>query len=291
MAKINWFPGHMNKARRQIKEIMPAIDVVIEVLDARLPKSSMNPVIAKARGDKPVVRLLSKDDLADPDVTEAWRRYYSDDVNMTVLPIVMTDRRQLARIPDLCRKLAPYRGGIGKPVRAVVVGIPNVGKSTLINGLVGRRIAKVGDEPAVTRRQQRIQIADDFTLMDTPGIMWPSPESEVGGYRLAASGAIRDTAVEYEDIALFAVDYLMQRYPERLIERYKLASIPDGAMECMEAIARKRACIKGREVDWHKVSEIILKEMRSGVLGRISLEEPDRDVPYRELDVDPHQLP
>ncbi|WP_127554866.1 ribosome biogenesis GTPase YlqF [Saccharospirillum alexandrii] len=290
MAKINWFPGHMNKARRQIKEIMPAIDVVIEVLDARLPKSSMNPVIAKARGDKPVVRLLSKDDLADPEVTEAWRRYYSDDVNMTVLSIVMTDRRQLARIPDLCRKLAPYRGGIGKPVRAVVVGIPNVGKSTLINGLVGRRIAKVGDEPAVTRRQQRIQIADDFTLMDTPGIMWPSPESEVGGYRLAASGAIRDTAVEYEDIALFAVDYLMQRYPERLIERYKLGSIPDGAMECMEAIARKRACIKGRDVDWHKVSEIILKEMRSGVLGRISLEEPDRDVPYRELDVDPHAI-
>lgn len=290
MAKINWFPGHMNKARRQIKEIMPAIDVVIEVLDARLPKSSMNPVIAKARGDKPVVRLLSKDDLADPDVTEAWRRYYSDDVNMTVLPIVMTDRRQLARIPDLCRKLAPYRGGIGKPVRAVVVGIPNVGKSTLINGLVGRRIAKVGDEPAVTRRQQRIQIADDFTLMDTPGIMWPSPESEVGGYRLAASGAIRDTAVEYEDIALFAVDYLMQRYPDRLIERYKLSTIPDGAMECMEAIARKRACIKGRDVDWHKVSEIILKEMRSGVLGRISLEEPDRDVPYRELDVDPHAI-
>ncbi|WP_028670124.1 ribosome biogenesis GTPase YlqF [Saccharospirillum impatiens] len=291
MAKINWFPGHMNKARRQIKEIMPAIDVVIEVLDARLPKSSMNPVIAKARGDKPVVRLLSKDDLADPEITEAWRRHYSDDVNMTVLPIVMTDRRQLARIPDLCRKLAPYRGGIGKPVRAVVVGIPNVGKSTLINGLVGRRIAKVGDEPAVTRRQQRIQIADDFTLMDTPGIMWPSPDSEVGGYRLAASGAIRDTAVEYEDIALFAIDYLMQRYPERLIERYKLASIPDGAMECMEAIARKRACIKGREVDWHKVSEIILKEMRSGVLGRISLEEPDREVPYRELDVDPHQMP
>jgi ribosome biogenesis GTPase A len=290
MAKINWFPGHMNKARRQIKEIMPAIDVVIEVLDARLPKSSMNPVIAKARGDKPVVRLLSKDDLADPDVTDAWRRYYSDDINMTVLPIVMTDRRQLARIPDLCRKLAPYRGGIGKPVRAVVVGIPNVGKSTLINGLVGRRIAKVGDEPAVTRRQQRIQIADDFTLMDTPGIMWPSPDSEVGGYRLAASGAIRDTAVEYEDIALFAVDYLMQRYPERLIERYKLDGIPEGAMECMEAIARKRACIKGREVDWHKVSEIILKEMRSGVLGRISLEEPDRDVPYRELDVDPHAL-
>ena len=286
MAKINWFPGHMAKARRQISEIMPKIDVVIEVLDARLPKSSMNPVLSEIRGDKPVVRLLSKADLADPDITDAWRQFYGEEQSMTVMPLVMTDKRQLAKVPDLCRKLAPFRGGIGKPVRAVVVGIPNVGKSTLINGLVGRRIAKVGDEPAVTRRQQRIQIADDFTLMDTPGIMWPSPDSEVGGYRLAASGAIRDTAVEYEDIALFAVDYLMQRYPERLQERYKLTDIPEGAMDCMAEIARKRACVRGREVDWHRVSEIILKELRGGILGRISLEEPGRDVPYRELEVD-----
>ncbi len=286
MAKINWFPGHMAKARRQISEIMPKIDVVIEVLDARLPKSSMNPVLSEVRGDKPVVRLLSKADLADPDITDAWRQFYGEEQSMTVMPLVMTDKRQLAKVPDLCRKLAPFRGGIGKPVRAVVVGIPNVGKSTLINGLVGRRIAKVGDEPAVTRRQQRIQIADDFTLMDTPGIMWPSPDSEVGGYRLAASGAIRDTAVEYEDIALFAVDYLMQRYPERLQERYKLTDIPEGAMDCMAEIARKRACVLGREVDWHRVSEIILKELRGGILGRISLEEPGRDVPYRELEVD-----
>jgi len=286
MAKINWFPGHMAKARRQISELMPKIDVVIEVIDARLPRSSMNPVLSEVRGDKPVVRLLSKADLADPDITDAWRRFYSEEHNMTVMPLVMTDKRQLNKVPDLCRKLAPHRGGIGKPVRAVVVGIPNVGKSTLINGLVGRRIAKVGDEPAVTRRQQRIQIADDFTLMDTPGIMWPSPDSEVGGYRLAASGAIRDTAVEYEDIALFAVDYLMQRYPERLKERYKLTDIPDGAMDCLADIARKRACVRGREVDWHRVSEIVLKEFRGGILGRISLEEPDRDIPYRELDSD-----
>lgn len=284
MAKINWFPGHMAKARRQISEIIPKIDVVIEVLDARLPRSSMNPVLSEVRGDKPVVRLLSKADLADPDITQAWQRFYSEEHNIAVMPLVMTDKRQLNKVPNLCRKLAPNRGGIGKPVRAVVVGIPNVGKSTLINGLVGRRIAKVGDEPAVTRRQQRIQIADDFTLMDTPGIMWPSPDSEVGGYRLAASGAIRDTAVEYEDIALFAVDYLMQRYPERLQSRYKLSELPDGAMDCMAEIARKRACVRGREVDWHRVSEIVLKELRSGVLGRVSFEEPDRDVPYRELD-------
>lgn len=283
MAKINWFPGHMAKARRQISEIIPKIDVVIEVLDARIPLSSMNPVLTKVRRDKPVLRLLSKADLADPEVTEQWQRFYEKEKNIIVLPIVMQDKKQLARIPNLCRKLAPHRGGIGKPVRSVVVGIPNVGKSTLINGLAGKKVARVGDEPAVTRAQQRIQIANDFTLMDTPGIMWPSPDSELGGYRLAASGAIRDTAVEYEDIALFAVDYLAQRYPEALKERYKLETIAETAMECMEAIARHRACVKGGSVDWHKVSEIILKDLRNGSLGRISLEEPEREVLYRDL--------
>lgn len=273
----------MAKARRQISEIIPKIDVVIEVLDARIPHSSMNPILTKVRRDKPVVRLLSKADLADPAVTEKWQAFLETERNIKVVPIVMSDKKQLQQVPNYCRQLAPHRGGIGKPVRSVVVGIPNVGKSTLINGLAGRKIARVGDEPAVTRNQQRIQIADDFTLMDTPGIMWPSPESELGGYRLAASGAIRDTAVEYEDIALFAVDYLSQRYPEALIQRYKLESVPDTSMACMELIARKRACIRGKEVDWHKVSEIVLKDLRSGALGRVSLEEPDSETPYRDL--------
>lgn len=283
MAKINWFPGHMAKAKRQISEIIPKIDVVIEVLDARIPLSSMNPILTKVRRDKPVLRLLSKADLADPAVTEAWQRFYEKEKNITVLPIVMQDKKQLARIPNICRKLAPFRGGIGKPVRSVVVGIPNVGKSTLINGLAGKKVARVGDEPAVTRAQQRIQIANDFTLMDTPGIMWPSPDSELGGYRLAASGAIRDTAVEYEDIALFAIDYLAQRYPEALQARYKLKTIAETAMECMEDIARHRACVKGGSVDWHKVSEIVLKDLRNGSLGRISLEEPENEILYRDL--------
>jgi ribosome biogenesis GTPase A len=283
MAKINWFPGHMAKARRQISEIIPKIDVVIEVLDARIPHSSMNPILTKVRRDKPVLRLLSKADLADPIVTAKWTEFLAQEKNIKVVPIVMSNKKQLSKIPDYCRQLAPHRGGLAKPVRSVVVGIPNVGKSTLINGLAGKKIARVGDEPAVTRNQQKIQIAQDFTLMDTPGIMWPSPESELGGYRLAASGAIRDTAVEYEDIALFAVDYLAQRYPESLQERYKLENIPDTAMSCMELIARKRACIRGREVDWHKVSEIVLKDLRSGALGHISLEEPDRETFYRDL--------
>lgn len=283
MAKINWFPGHMAKARRQISEIIPKIDVVIEVLDARIPHSSMNPILTKVRRDKPVLRLLSKADLADPEVTQKWTEYLAQEKNIRVVPMVMSNKKQLAKVPDYCRQLAPSRGGLGKPVRSVVVGIPNVGKSTLINGLAGKKIARVGDEPAVTRNQQRIQIAQDFTLMDTPGIMLPSPEDELGGYRLAASGAIRDTAVEYEDIALFAVDYLAQRYPEALMHRYKLDEIPATAMECMELIARKRACVRGKEVDWHKVSEIVLKDLRSGALGGISLEEPDRQILYRDL--------
>lgn len=273
----------MAKARRQISEIIPKIDVVIEVLDARIPHSSMNPILTKVRRDKPVLRLLSKADLADPEVTDKWQKFLENEKDIRVVPIVMSNKKQLAKVPDYCRQLAPNRGGLGKAVRTVVVGIPNVGKSTLINGLAGKKIAKVGDEPAVTRKQQKIQIAQDFTLMDTPGIMWPSPESEVGGYRLAASGAIRDTAVEYEDIALFAVDYLAQRYPEALVARYKLESVPDTSMACMEMIARKRACIRGSEVDWHKVSEIVLKDLRSGALGRISLEEPDREIAYRDL--------
>ncbi len=283
MAKINWFPGHMAKARRQISEIIPKIDVVIEVLDARIPHSSMNPILTKVRRDKPVLRLLSKADLADPEITDKWTVFLSNEKDISVVPIVMSNKKQLAKVPDYCRQLVPHRGGLGKAVRTVVVGIPNVGKSTLINGLAGKKIARVGDEPAVTRNQQKIQLAQDFTLMDTPGIMWPSPESELGGYRLAASGAIRDTAVEYEDIALFVVDYLAQRYPQALVERYKLSDVPETSMDCMEAIARKRACVRGNEVDWHKVSEIVLKDFRSGVLGRISLEEPDREILYRDL--------
>ncbi|EAR10274.1 ribosome biogenesis GTPase YlqF [Reinekea blandensis] len=286
MAKINWFPGHMAKARRQISEIIPKIDVVIEVLDARIPLSSMNPILTKVRRDKPVLRLLSKSDLADPEVTEKWQRHLEQERHIRVVPMVMSNRKQLAKVTDYCRELVPNRGTVGKPVRSVVVGIPNVGKSTLINGLAGKKIARVGDEPAVTRNQQKIQLAQDFTLMDTPGIMWPSPDSEVGGYRLAASGAIRDTAVEYEDIALFTVDYLAQRYPEALMARYKLSEVADTAMDTMAMIARKRACVRGKEVDWHRVSEVVLKDFRSGALGRISLEEPDREVPYRDLEAD-----
>lgn len=286
MAKINWFPGHMAKAKRQISEIIPKIDVVIEVLDARIPHSSMNPLLAKIRRDTPVLRLLSKTDLADESVTRRWVEHFSGDQKIKVTPIALHDRQQLLKVPDNCRTLTPFRGGVGKPVRALVVGIPNVGKSTLINGLAGKKVARVGDEPAVTRGQQRIQIAQDFTIMDTPGIMWPSPDSEIGGYRLAASGAIRDTAVEYEDIALFTIDYLAQRYPELLKHRYKLSQLKDTGLECLQQVAEKRGCVKGSRVDWHRVSEVLLKDFRSGRLGRISLEEPDQEIPYRDMEND-----
>lgn len=212
--QIHWFPGHMNKARREIKETMPKIDLVIEVLDARLPDSSTNPMLEELRGDKPCLKILSKSDLADPEITEKWQLSLKRDQSVDTLAITTENISIAKKIPALGKRLVPHRGKLGKPVRAMIMGIPNVGKSTLINTLTGRKIASVGNEPAITKRQQKIMLDDEFQLMDTPGIMSPSPKSELAGYRLAASGAIRDTAMEYEDVAMFAADYMLQRYPE-----------------------------------------------------------------------------
>lgn len=285
--QIHWFPGHMNKARRKIKEAMPKIDLIIEVLDARLPQSSTNPLLSELRGDKPCLKVLSKSDLADPEVTEQWQQFFRQQKNVDTLAIT-TEQPSLAKqIPSLGKKLAPHRGKPGKPVRAMIVGIPNVGKSTLINTLSGRKIAKVGNEPAITKQQQKIMLDDDFQLWDTPGIMSPSPESELAGYRLAASGAIRDTAMEYEDVAMFAADYLLQRYPDLLQQRFQLDPLPDTSYECLSKIAAKRGCLKKGGFDLHRVSEIFLRELRDGKIGRISLEEPGREFPYRDLGDDP----
>ncbi len=284
--QIHWFPGHMNKARRQIKEVMPKIDVMIEVLDARLPLSSTNQLLAELREDKPVLKVLSKSDLADPEVTRQWQSYLNEQLNTDTLAI-RTDQPHLGKtIPARCKKLAPTRGSFEKPVRAMICGIPNVGKSTLINLLAGRKMANVGNEPAVTKRQQKVLIEEGFELMDTPGIMNPSPKDELSGYRLAASGAIRDTAMEYEDVAMFAADYLLQRYPEKLSERFKVTELPETSYDFLEVVARKRGCLKKGGFDLHRVSEIFLNELRDGKLGLISLEQPDREYPYRDLEAD-----
>ncbi|MEY3038763.1 MAG: hypothetical protein RL143_1330 [Pseudomonadota bacterium] len=273
MERINWFPGHMHKARKEIAQLMDEVDVVIEVLDARLPRSSENPLVAKLRGQKPVIKLLNKTDLADPATTQAWLDEFNSQEGITAVELTTTDKAAIKRIPDLCKAAAPARANHDRPVRAMIMGIPNVGKSTLINALLGRKIAKVGNEPAVTKANKRYSVFQGMALSDTPGILWPKIEDQDSGYRLAVSGAIKDTAINYDMVAVYGANFALKAYPDRLIERYKLKDLPELGEQLLDQIGRKRGCLRaGGVVDIHKAAEILMNEMRSGKLGRISFE-------------------
>ncbi|WP_106478601.1 ribosome biogenesis GTPase YlqF [Phytohalomonas tamaricis] len=281
---LGWYPGHMNKARRQIKEALPEIDVVIEVLDARLPYSSANPMLSELIQHKPVLKILSRADLADPAMTQVWSDYFDAQDNTRALPVVTTETRQLKRIPAICREMAGHVRA-DRDVRVMVMGIPNVGKSTLINGLAGRKIAKVGNEPAVTKRQQKIRINGQVALTDTPGVLWPKIEDQASAYRLAASGAIRDTALDYLDVAVVTAAELARRYPDLLMARYKLKKVdPEDATAIVAEIASKRGGLRaGGEIDLHRGAEVLLHELRSGTLGSVTLETPDDIIPLEVL--------
>ncbi|GEA52716.1 ribosome biogenesis GTPase A [Vibrio inusitatus NBRC 102082] len=273
---IQWFPGHMHKARKEIEEVVPQIDVIIEVLDARIPYSSENPMISELRGDKPCIKVLNKRDLSDPELTQMWIEHFELQEGVKAMAVTTENPQEIHKIMELCRKMAPHREAMGKNIRTMIMGIPNVGKSTIINTLAGRTIAQTGNQPAVTRRQQRINLQNGVVLSDTPGILWPKVENPHSGFRLAATGAIKDTAMEYDEVAFYTVEYLAQQYPERLIERYQLDELPDTEIELMEAIGRKRGALRsGGRVDLHKASEILLHELRQGVLGQITLELPE----------------
>ncbi|EKA7348235.1 ribosome biogenesis GTPase YlqF [Vibrio vulnificus] len=273
---IQWFPGHMHKAQKEIAEAIPQIDVIIEVLDARIPFSSENPLISKIRGDKPVVKVLNKRDLADPDLTELWIEHLEKEQNVKAMAITTSQTQEVHKILELCRKLAPHREEVGKNIRTMIMGIPNVGKSTIINTLAGRAIAQTGNQPAVTRRQQRINLQNGIVLSDTPGILWPKVENPHSGFRLAATGAVKDTAMEYDEVAFYTVEYLAKHYPEKLKERYQIEELPETDVELMEEIGQRRGALRsGGRVDLHKASEILLHELRSGTLGQITLERPE----------------
>ncbi|QGS60236.1 ribosome biogenesis GTPase YlqF [Shewanella algae] len=273
---IQWYPGHMHKARKEIEEVMPQIDLVIEVLDARIPYSSENPMVAKLRQDKPCIKLLNKSDLADPEITNRWIEYLEQEQGVRAQAITTLQPAMVRKIPELCRKLVPVSEGALKDIRTMIMGIPNVGKSTIINTLVGRVIAKTGNEPAVTKAQQRINLKNGIVLSDTPGILWPKVDNEASGYRLAVTGAIKDTAMEYEDVALFAAAYFLHAYPEAMMERYKLTSLPATDIELLEEIGRRRGALRsGGHIDLHKASELLLHEFRSGKIGQLSLETPE----------------
>ncbi|WP_067988456.1 ribosome biogenesis GTPase YlqF [Neptuniibacter pectenicola] len=270
---INWFPGHMHKARKEIASVMDEVDVIIEVIDARLPQSSENPLVDTLRKGKPRLKLLNKSDLADDKRTAEWLEYFNSLPETTAMSLDYTQKKLINRITDICKQMVPSRSNSDRPVRAMIMGIPNVGKSTLINALLGRKIAKVGNEPAVTKSQKRFTTKNGMALSDTPGILWPKIEDKDSGYRLAASGAIKDTAIEHEDVALFAAGFLRSDYPERLMERFKFKEMPAIADEVLDEIGRRRGCLRpGGIVDRNKASTLLLNELRSGKLGKISFE-------------------
>ncbi len=228
---VHWYPGHMHKAQKEIKEALPQVDVLIEVLDARIPYSSENPMIAQLRGDKPCIKVLSKTDLADPEVTVAWQEFLERERAVKTFTSTTEEPAKMKQILELCRKMLPEKDASVKPIHTMIVGIPNVGKSTLINILAERVIAKTGNEAAVTKTQQRINLGNGITLFDTPGILWPKLENPNSGYRLASTGAIKDTAMEYDDVGFFAADYLIRAYPELLKTRFELEHIPNTEIE------------------------------------------------------------
>ncbi|WP_404368656.1 ribosome biogenesis GTPase YlqF [Marinobacter sp.] len=272
---INWFPGHMHKARKEIKKVMPQMDLIIEVLDARLPFSSENPLVPALRQDTPLIKVLNKRDLADPEVTRQWQESMERDKGVRAITLTHNQRGEALGILKLAREMTAHRNLERSALRVMILGIPNVGKSTLINTLAGRPIAKTGNEPAVTKAQQIIKLPDNILLYDTPGFLWPKLSPAACGYRLAVSGAIRSAVIEYDDVAMFAAEYLLRAYPEALKSRYGLDPLPADGLAVLDAIASRRNFFsRGGVPDLHKVSEVLLNELRSGKLGRISLETP-----------------
>ena len=273
---IQWFPGHMHLTKKAIEERIREIDVVIELLDARLPGSSANPLLAGLTGGKPTLKVLNKQDLADADRTALWLAHYNDQPGTRAIGLDASMRAPARALVEACHALAPTRGSMVKPMRVLICGIPNVGKSTLINTLTGKRATKTGDEAGITKVEQRLVLADGFYLWDTPGMLWPRIIVAKSGYNLAASGAIGRNAFEEEEVALELLDYLIANYPALLEARYKLPIAPGTTDEqLLDAIGRKRGAVlaKGR-VNLQKAAEIVIYEFRAATLGRISLETP-----------------
>ena len=273
---INWFPGHMHKARKEIAEVMPQVDVIIELLDARIPFSSENPLVNGLRGETPCIKVLNKADLADAELTDVWVKHLEQQKGIRALPISQQQPEQVKSLLKLAAELIGDRDLSIRPGRAMIMGIPNVGKSTLINTLAGRTIAKTGNEAGVTKSQQKIKLPNNMILTDTPGFLWPKLTPPECGFRLAVTGAIKDTAFDFIDVGLFAADYLLKTYPERLSERYGLKDLPDNDEDLLLEIGKKRGCVqKGGSVDWDKVSRILITELREGKLGALTLETPE----------------
>ena len=277
---IQWFPGHMHKTKKALIERLKSTDMVIEMLDARLPASSQNPLLAQLLRGKPKLYLLNKQDLADPELTRVWLAELQNRPNTSALALDASERQAAQKITAACRALVPYRQGIDRPLRVLICGIPNVGKSTLINGMIGKKSAKTGNEPGITKTEQRLLLADDFWLYDTPGMLWPKIIVPQSGYNLAASGAVGRNALDEETVALELLNYLRQHYLPQLQARYQ--ADPEESQswqdtDWLEWIGRRRgALLGGGRINYQKAAENTLTDFRDGQIGRITLETPEQ---------------
>ena len=276
---INWYPGHMAKAKRLIEENLRVIDVVIELVDARIPWSSTNPMISKLIGQKPSVLVLNKADLADPAIVKEWVNYYKGE-GRNVITLNSKDGKGVKQLIALVRSLAApklarwkARGLKTRSVRTIILGIPNVGKSTLINKLTKRNAAKTADRPGETKGKQWVHLGGQLDLLDTPGVLWPKLENQVSAYRLAATGAISDTVFDMETVISSLIIELSHYYPEAVKARFKLDTLEAPPLAIIEEIGRRRGClVAGGTVDMEKAYKLILKEYREGKIGAISLD-------------------
>lgn len=280
MAIIQWFPGHMAKALRQVKENLKSVDIVLELVDARLPESSRNPQLAEVLQDKPSIIVLTKMDLADPAETKRWINYYESmgqpaiavNSNSGNLKIIEKKIKEILADKLQSRK---EKGIQNQKLRAMCIGIPNVGKSTLLNHLVKKNVAQTGNRPGVTKAQQWLKAGKDLQLLDTPGILWPKFEDPLVGKKLALTGAIKDTLYAKDDVALYAVEHFIHTNPDALAQRYRLtqSELEDTTVETLLAITRN----VGFKEDYDRASERLIFEIRKGKLGRYTLDKPPVD--------------
>ncbi|PGT86647.1 MULTISPECIES: ribosome biogenesis GTPase YlqF [Bacillaceae] len=278
---IQWFPGHMAKARRQVTEKIKLIDIVFELVDARIPMSSRNPMIDEIVSSKPRIVLLNKADKADDSITKQWIEYFKEQ-DIPAIAIDAQSGTGLKQITALSKVLLKEKfdkmaakGIKPRAIRALIIGIPNVGKSTLINRLAKRNITKTGDRPGVTTAQQWVKVGNELELLDTPGILWPKFEDQLVGQKLATTGAIKDAILNLQEVTVFALNFMKEHYPKRLLERYNLNEIPEEIVPLFDEIGKKRGCmVSGGYIDYDKTSELILREIRTDKLGKLSFEIP-----------------
>ncbi|MRH42241.1 ribosome biogenesis GTPase YlqF [Aquibacillus halophilus] len=278
---IQWFPGHMAKAKRQVQEKLKLVDFVIELVDARAPESSQNPMLQQVLQDKPRMLVLMKKDLADPSQTTAWVNHYKEK-EIPAIAVDVQQKQDIQHVIAMAKEMGKEKleklkkkGIRPRPARAMIVGIPNVGKSTLINRLANKKIAKTGDRPGVTTSQQWIKVKKDFELLDTPGILWPKFEDQMVGYRLAAIGTIKDQLLSLQDIATFVITYSQDNYPAMLESRFKISSDMKDMAQIFDEIGTLRGCLEpGGTINYDKTADVIVRDLRSGRLGRLTLESP-----------------